>query len=349
MLRWFVLATLCCLPLLLRAEAVSSFKQTVKVNGRAFAVTGVRVDLKDPRVQVKAGLAYGHVGRTEGLAGIAQRYGAVAAINGSFFDAYTKNPLKNPDMTLISGGLLAFKSNIGCLLGFAADNTPRIGCVRHKLTGTVTSPDGHRQFWHAYWVNRKPTSSPCVTIFTRQWGEKVEPFGGVSVVVDAGKVTAITGNTVAIPADGFVLNINGERTLLGRFQVGSTVVATPEVTAEGDPAAWAGVREGIGAGPRVLAAGTPVFNPKPEGFNDPKILTNCCARSAVGFTADRVLVLITTCSAKVSDLGHILKALGCVEGMNLDGGASSGLWYNDAYLTAPGRQISNALVVTVKK
>lgn len=34
--------------------------------------------------------------------------------------------------------------------------------------------------------------------------------------------------------------------------------------------------------------------------------------------------------------------------MNLDGGASSGLYYNGKYLTAPGRKISNALIVTYR-
>jgi exopolysaccharide biosynthesis protein len=41
----------------------------------------------------------------------------------------------------------------------------------------------------------------------------------------------------------------------------------------------------------------------------------------------------------------MMKQAGAYQAMNLDGGASSGLYYNGKYLTTPGRQISNAIVV----
>ena len=92
-----------------------------------------------------------------------------------------------------------------------------------------------------------------------------------------------------------------------------------------------------------------MFHPAAEGFSDPKILQRAGARSAVGYTADGKLYLITVTAARVSELGAILKALGCEEGMNLDGGASSGLWYRGKYLTNPGRAISNALVILTER
>jgi exopolysaccharide biosynthesis protein len=36
---------------------------------------------------------------------------------------------------------------------------------------------------------------------------------------------------------------------------------------------------------------------------------------------------------------------GAYQAMNLDGGASSGLYYYGKYITQPGRDISNALLV----
>jgi len=44
-------------------------------------------------------------------------------------------------------------------------------------------------------------------------------------------------------------------------------------------------------------------------------------------------------------LAQTMKALGCRDAMNLDGGASSGLFHRDTYLTRPGRDIPNALLV----
>ncbi|HEY3379412.1 MAG TPA: phosphodiester glycosidase family protein [Armatimonadota bacterium] len=344
-------AALCLLVLTLSATAVGvrTFSQPITLAGKSCHVEGVVIDLRDPKTSLKVGLAWGHVGRTESLAGIAARYGAVAAINGSFFDAYTKDAIKNPDMSLISGGQLIFKSGLGSLLGFDADNTPHLGIVRHRLQGTYRSAYGTTQDWFAYWLNRKPTAATSITLFDRQWGDVVEPWGGTSVVVEQDTVTAVSRQTVSIPAQGYVLHFRGEAAQLAHFTVGRKLRWSPQRTVEGgDDAAWTRVQEAIGAGPRVLVHGTPVFNPLAEGFSDPKILQQSGMRSAAGYTADGKLYLITTCIARVSDLGRILKSFGCVEGINLDGGASSGLWYRGRYLTKPGRAISNALLVLEK-
>jgi len=329
------------------ADPVTAFSTSVTANGAAFAVSGVKVNLGDPRVALRVGIARDLVGHTEALGALAKRAGAVAAINGSFFDAYTRDALKNPDMSLISNGQLIFKSNIGSVLGFGADNRPAIFTPRYRLVGTLTHANGRAESWFAYWMNRKPTAATSVTLFTRHWGPTIDAAGGTLVVVREGVVADLTAATTAIPADGFIIQVRGEAGLLRRFQVGDRVAFAPETTYLG-AGSGEGVREGLGAGPRVLMAGKPIFNPSSEGFSDPKILERAGARSAAGYTADRLLYLITVKSARVRDLGGILQALGCVEGMNLDGGASSGLWYRGQYLTAPGRDISNALLVMVK-
>lgn len=41
--------------------------------------------------------------------------------------------------------------------------------------------------------------------------------------------------------------------------------------------------------------------------------------------------------------------MGLTDAVNLDGGASSGLYFKDKYLTSPGRKLSNALVITKSK
>ncbi|GGF94930.1 phosphodiester glycosidase family protein [Paenibacillus abyssi] len=102
---------------------------------------------------------------------------------------------------------------------------------------------------------------------------------------------------------------------------------------------------GLQAGPRLLKDGKVALNVKEEGFKDPKILTGGGARSALGITRDHKLILLTTGGATIPQLAEIMKQAGAHQAMNLDGGASSGLYYNGKYLTTPGRQISNALIV----
>nr|WP_059051803.1 phosphodiester glycosidase family protein [Paenibacillus senegalimassiliensis] len=100
------------------------------------------------------------------------------------------------------------------------------------------------------------------------------------------------------------------------------------------------------AGPRLVVDGKVAIDVKTEGFRDPKILTGGGARSALGITRDHKLILLTSGGATIPQLAEIMKQAGAYQAMNLDGGASSGLYYNGKYLTSPGRKISNALLVT---
>lgn len=104
------------------------------------------------------------------------------------------------------------------------------------------------------------------------------------------------------------------------------------------------MQEAVGCGPRLVADGAVSYDPAGEGFSSPKILSSAGARSAVGVTRDRTLLLVTCGGATVRQLAEIMKALGAWDAMNLDGGASSGLWAQGRLLTRPGRPISNALV-----
>lgn len=105
------------------------------------------------------------------------------------------------------------------------------------------------------------------------------------------------------------------------------------------------VEGGLQAGPRLLVNGKVALDVKNEGFKDPKILTGGGARSALGLTRDHKMILLTTNGATIPQLAEIMKQAGAYQAMNLDGGASSGLYYNGKYLTTPGRKISNAIVI----
>jgi exopolysaccharide biosynthesis protein len=114
--------------------------------------------------------------------------------------------------------------------------------------------------------------------------------------------------------------------------------------ADAATAFWPRVQEAVGCGPRLVTDGRIALDMFGEKFTDRKVLVLSTARSAVGLTRDRRLLLVTT-SGTIPQLAGIMKALGAYQAMNLDGGASSGLWVRGHYLRSPGRNLSNCLLV----
>jgi hypothetical protein len=317
--------------------------RNVSAGGQTIAVTLLNVPLGSfaPRV----GLAKDHVGAVEPLAAIARRLGAVAAINGSFFDAYSNRPVRTPYHNLIVGGRLVSLSDHPTTLGVWPDGTVAIGQVKFRLEGSSGHPDLWLRRWYAYGLNQYPERETCATFFDSHWALPRSPDAGLFIVVRNGQVTAKGYGPTDIPADGYVLYLRGGETVLDkRFAVGQQ--CTYHIVAESsDGLDWLSAQEALGCGPLLVRDGAVSVDPQAERFRDPKVLTGSHNRSALGLTADGHLVLATTSAATIPQLAEVMQALGCRDAMNLDGGDSSGLFYHDAYLTKPGRDISNALAL----
>lgn len=231
----------------LESSPVVVKQQTLKAAGRSFSVRTVTVSLLNPNVSLGVALAGDQVGRTEALGSLAKRHQAAAAVNGTFFDAYTSSSFKAPYGYLVNGGRMLKDSPGDRRAVFTYD--------RNHLARLIPGTEFDQRF-------------------------------------DAGLI-------------------------YGAVQ----------------------------AGPRLLTDGKVSIDVKTEGFRDPKILTGGGARSALGLTRDHKLILLTTGGATIPQLAQIMKSAGAYQAMNLDGGASSGLYAGGKYLTTPGRLISNALIV----
>ncbi|MBI3930370.1 MAG: phosphodiester glycosidase family protein, partial [Armatimonadetes bacterium] len=322
---------------------------TVAAGGSSFIVSTVSVDLA--LLQSRVGLAHGRVGPTEELASLARREGALAALNGSYFEAYTSSAIKNPNHTLIRDGQLVNKGNVGSLIGFCPDGQARIDRVPLKIEGALDGSYKYPDNWHAYWVNRLPEGAGTITIFTRAWGPATGVAQGRHVVVSGGRVTEIGEGSRPIPQDGYVVVFRGakQEQLAGRFRVGRTCEYRVVREDHRPLGFWEGVTEAVGAGPRLVTDGRITCDPAGEAFKDPKITGDYAgARSMVGLTAEGRLLLVTS-SGTVRQMAQLMLALGATQAMCMDGGASSGLWAEGHYLTAPGRPISNALLIVKRQ
>lgn len=114
---------------------------------------------------------------------------------------------------------------------------------------------------------------------------------------------------------------------------------------EGKPD-WSQYWFSLTCGPRLVKQGKIWLSPLSEGFKDSHVL-GVGARTAIGFpeSRDKLFLITFLRSLSLEQEAKIMQAIGCVEAMNLDGGASVALAHQGRILMAPGRNLTNVLVV----
>lgn len=325
------------------AVSITHAAKRVSVGGKTFTVQTVSIPKGTP---VSAALAQRKVGVVQQLKDIAASYKADAAINGTYFEAYGGIP--EPYGMIVNNGQFEHVGNTGTTIGFQWDGRAIMDTLRVSIKGGTNGSYSYPNNWYAYFINRTPAKDAASAIlFTPARGAAVGFAYGTAVTVSKGIVTKIGQNVnAAIPQDGYVIVFNGsDASLASRFKVGTEVdykIVTTNV--EGKETDWSRVHTAIGAGPRLVKDGAVAVNPAAEGFTSDKILTGGGARSGIAIMSDGSVMLATVPGATIQQWAQIMVKLGAKQAMNMDGGASSGLYANGQTITAPGRQISNALV-----
>lgn len=99
-------------------------------------------------------------------------------------------------------------------------------------------------------------------------------------------------------------------------------------------------------GPRLVKDGQVWVNPDWEGFTDSHVL-GIGPRCALGFprSKDKLYLVTFMSGLSLAQEAKLMKDIGCVDAMNLDGGASRALARNGDILVTPGRQLTNVIVV----
>jgi len=305
-------------------------------------VAGIQVTIVEMPfgTRAKVGLAHRGVGFSEPLASIAAREGATVAINGTFFDAYGGRP--EPNNNLISNGKFVHIGDVGTTIGFFNNGGIKISSLKINIEGATNESYLWPNNWYAWGINHTPDTTGAY-IYTPERGATVGFAKGISVVVSGNRVIKkVVDEDVVIPEDGYVINFIGDESYQGKlFSVGTRVAYRMTVQGTGN---WSGVLEGLGAGPRLVSSGNVSINATAEGFTEDKITKWSSSRSAIGIKSNGTIVLVTSPSATIQQLAVVMIELGATDAMNLDGGASSGLWINGNYSVEPGRDVSNALL-----
>lgn len=114
---------------------------------------------------------------------------------------------------------------------------------------------------------------------------------------------------------------------------------------EGQPD-WSQHWFSITCGPRLLTNGEILIDAEKEGFTDSHVL-GVGPRCAIGFpaTKDKIYLVTFLMGLSLKKEAEVMKAMGCSEAMNLDGGASKALAHNGEITVQANRPLTNVIVV----
>ncbi len=317
-----------------------------------------QVDLTRPNIQARVFIARDQIGRLESLGELAGRNKVTVALAGAYFDKKSSDPL-DPEGpcryiwgNLENDGTFIALTNQGTSIGFSSTNDVFFAPLEVGITGRILPEnlDGRGPDELSFYISglNQPLLPDSVRLFTPIYGDKVRVGEAKAIVFRQYRVIEIKSGDVEIPRDGFVLTAPAGSWLYAHFRVGDRVELQYKylnnVTKLLLP--WQEVKTTISGGPRLLKAGQVVLHNTEENF-DASLLATSARRNAIGLVGSRIIVLATVMEpVTLEQMAQIMRNLGCLEAVNLDGGASAGLYYRGEVVAQPKGSLTNIIAFT---
>ncbi len=277
-------------------------------------------------------------GRTK-ISGIADRENAIVAINGGYFKPQTGTPLGT---LMINKKVYTGPIYDRVAIGFFDDG---YSMARLKLDAQVITEKGGIQIDN---INQPRMLSTHVIVFTGDWGKvsPQTPTYGIQAVIQNGKLVKTSYQPCEIPENGYVI-VGPEskiKPFLNAHKFNLDVKMSPN---------WQGVNHILSGGPYLIKDGDIFIDMTAEKLN---AVGGRNPRTAIGYTKDNHLIMLTadgregaSIGLTLTELAFLMKQLGCVNAMNLDGGGSTVMYVNGRVVNKPAVQggipLSHTLVV----
>ncbi|MCC5657698.1 phosphodiester glycosidase family protein [Nostoc sp. XA010] len=270
----------------------------------------------------------------DGLAGTApliqtaQRYLAVAGINGGYFNRNNKFPLGaiRRDGQWLSGPIL----NRGAI---AWNDSGQFYFGRLTLEETLITANDQRL--PILFLNSGYIQSG-IARYTPAWGSTYTPLtdNEIILVVEKDQITqqlpgGKVGETpVSIPPDGYLLTLRAKAASgASQLPIGTTVSISSATT----PADFSRYPYIIGAGPLLVQNRQIVLDAKGEKFSN-AFIAEKAIRSGICTTATGTLMITAIHNRpggygpNLAEHAQLMQQMGCVDALNLDGGSSTSLY-----------------------
>ena len=231
---------------------------------------------------------------------------------------------------------------IAILLGHLASSTALASSITYGVvkSGRITA--------HVVTVNLADADTRVTVALARGGVGKGESFK--SIVKRSRPSAAITGTFF----DTKTLIPTGDIAVFGKVVhtgcVGSALCidsrnkAAVVPLSKGRKQGWGGYETVLCCGPSLISHGSISICLRREGFGCS--LAAPATRTAVGITRSGKLLLVAV-NSKTSfhAVAKLMRSLGVVDALSLDGGSSTGFYADGRYMAAPGRRLTNLLVV----
>ncbi len=348
-----------CLPWLLSSPGdIPGLRYQQRKTEGPLSIHILEVDPHLLRMEAARALDEG-VGR-ETVASIAQRKGALAAVNAGFFrigGRYDGEPdgILEIQRQWFSDPTVNARGAIGWLRGGMTARIGRVGMVwRLQSRGKTYPVDG---------INRPRGPAEAVLYNWAFHRTTLTDPGGVEYQIARDRITAILREgSAAIPADGYVYSVGPQSAVpvseLKRRAPVKVDYRLEDYEGAVDPAKpdWGAMDDIVGGVPALFVNRRVIFEPNSErmraGFAEERH-----PRTAVGLRADGTWVFVVvdgrqpelSIGMNLKELSDLMLSLDCIDALNLDGGGSSTMYYQGKVVNSPSdttkdRPVSDAIL-----
>ena len=310
------------------AQGLRWRSQYVNVGQERFPVVWLEINPRTVGLKLKPIVA--NPGTLVGSAPLivtAQRYLAVAAINGGYFNRNNRYPLGaiRENNQWLSGPIL----NRGAI---AWNDSGQFYFGRLTLEETLITANNQRLpvlFLNSGYVQNG------ISRYTPTWGTTYIPITDNEIILVVQKnqiINQLPGGianqiVIPIPQDGYLITLRGNATTTASLLApGSLIRIESKIPADFSP--YPNI---IGAGPLLVQNRQIVLDAKGEKFSD-AFVAEKAIRSAICTTATGNLAIAAVhnrpggAGPTLAEHAQLMQQMGCVNALNLDGGSSTSLY-----------------------
>lgn len=311
-----------------------------KINNRKIKINVAEINRNiNKNLEIIPQLAKNKLHAKTGIDKIGEK--TIIAVNGTYFKQNTGTPLGT---LVINNEILTgpVYERVAFLIG---ENSFKL--EKLNFSGTMRAKKKQIQIDN---INQPRMSKYHTIIYTDKWGEKAPEYKLplTYISISNKKIIKISDKPLNIPRNGVV--IAGGSEYLKGFKTGQRVKINYKLSGN-----YKNFKHIISGGPFLIKDGKIFIDTAEEKLN---AITGRNPRSAIGYTDDNVLIIVTVDGRKegtdgvtLQELAKIMKDLKCTNAMNLDGGSSTVMLVNGKTIggsNIKSAQISNALTVKIK-